>query len=199
MAGKLIYLYGVHGVGKTTLADVISHIERIPYYQTDAIEVEDATSYSPVERQLLFSLNFLKEIVKIASNVETALVDFGPYQMIPYIEWWVGKENKEKAEELKEFLLESYERIKKIAEWDTQEAHVFILAKEDELEKLIERIKRRDRKNVKEEIDLEYISYVNRRFHELADELNAYKIYTNEDFGKVYSELRKVIEEIIEK
>ena len=198
--GKIIFLYGVHGSGKTLLGEIFSEDEGLEYVKADAIEMQqDVTRLSPLERQLMFKSLAEASYVKafsLASKGYNVIVDFGPFQIIPYVRWWVKDE--EKASEIETNIKSTYRLFRKLYR-DVRVLHVFLVVnRENGYDIIVSRILKRNRPNVSEEADVEYIKFIDNSLKEVSRRLReegeeVYEIEATDKYIDKYKKLEEIL------
>ena len=168
-------IYGVHGAGKSYIARPVAEDLGLAYIRADAMDVvgPGVTDLSPFARESVFvfaSLAGYVHALDLARRGTAAIMDFGPYQSIPYIRWWVKEQAQQ--ERLIDLLVSSAERLEEEYA-DVGRTHIFFVIGEDGVEKILQRISARNRpENVKaEEMDRAFVEYVDRGLKEVAEAL----------------------------
>ena len=156
MDGKAtIAFIGVHGVGKTRTAEILS---KMGYAYQPLEVIEEAYGLNPLERQLLFFLSFTKEYLKALRRYKTRVVfDSHPLIVIPYTEYWLRRAEYswDEITKLTRIMLETVLLLPKI--------DLLVYIKPRKYDTVVKRLHLRRRFNVEEEADPEYIEYIDRR------------------------------------
>ncbi len=161
---KTVAIVGVHGVGKTATAAVLEGLG-YRYIRVEAIEV--AQALSPVYRQILFFSKYVADFIKAISvpSNKPIVFDSHPLVVIPYTEYWLSKAGigEQEINEVVNSFIEIVKRLPKVS--------LLVALKPESVTTVVERIKLRSRFNAHEELNEEYIRYVNEGILRLTDEI----------------------------
>jgi len=156
-----IAFIGVHGVGKTRTAEVLS---RMGYVYQPLEVIDEAYGLNPLERQLLFFLSFTGEYLKALKRYKTRVVfDSHPLIVIPYTEYWLRKA-KYSWDEITRLIRIMLETILVLPKID-----LLVYIKPRKYDTVVKRLYLRRRFNVEEEANPEYIEYIDRRVNFYVD------------------------------
>ncbi len=150
-----IAFIGVHGIGKTTTAKMLENygFRMVPLEAIHLIEGLD-----PISRQLLYFTTYVSDFLKASSSIiEDLAFDSHPLLVLPYTEYWLSKAGVAK-EDLSR-TLDSFLRVLLIL----PKVDVLFYLRMTSVEKVIERLKMRGRRNLSEEADREYLKFIDER------------------------------------
>ncbi len=150
-----VAIIGVHGIGKTATAAVMEGMG-YRYVRIEAIEV--AQPLYPTHRQIVFFSKYVSDFITHTPSPKKPVVfDSHPLVVLPYTEWWLKQAGEEP--EVIEELLTSFEtivsRLPKVT--------LLVYLKPERIETVVERIKMRSRFNSREELNEDYIRFIDLR------------------------------------
>lgn len=158
-----VAIVGVHGVGKSYTAQQLEDLYGFRYVRLEAIC--EAQGLHPTQRQVLFFSKFVSEYVektaKHSNSKRPIVFDSHPLLVLPYTEWWLSKAGKS-PHEIEE-LVQAFKHIVR----NLPKLTMLVYLKPATIDTVIERIKSRSRFNFHEELDEEYVTYIDARTEEL--------------------------------
>ncbi len=159
----LILMYGVHGSGKSLASRLVAEDYGLNLIKADAIEsTPEVTEMDSISREFHFiatSIAWLPIALHLSTKT-TTIMDFGPLNTLPYIDYWAGGNKK-----LKAWLEDGYWALAK----GKDVVHVFFLP--ESLEAVRQRLLKRGRHNAEEEAMIQYISFINNGLEKLSKRL----------------------------
>jgi len=158
-----VAIVGVHGVGKSYTAQQLEDVYGFRYARLEAIF--EARGLKPTERQVLFFSKFvsgyLEETAKCFGCGRPLVFDSHPLLVLPYTEWWLGRAGRPPEEV--EALVQAFKQVVR----NLPKLTMLVYLKPATIETVLERIKSRSRFNFREELDEEYVTYIDARTEEL--------------------------------
>ncbi len=158
-----VAIVGVHGVGKSYTAQQLEDVYGFRYARMEAIF--EARSLKPVERQVLFFSKFvskyLEEMVKSAGCGRPLVFDSHPLLVLPYTEWWLSRAGMPPED------IDALTRAFKLVIKSLPKLTMLVYLRPESVETVIERIRGRSRFNFHEELDEDYVTYIDVRTGEL--------------------------------
>ncbi len=158
-----IAFIGVHGIGKTTTARSLNK-HGFRYKPVEAIHV--AYGLKPIERQTLFFVKYVYDFLSMLSRAEGKNVVFDSHPLItlPYTEYWlsrsgVGASNIKKT-------ISSFTSILGLL----PSIDMIVYLKMNRIDVVVERILSRKRFSASEEIDPDYIRFIDERLGDYMSE-----------------------------
>ena len=150
-----IAFIGVHGIGKTTTAKALENygFRMVPLEAIHLIEGLD-----PISRQVLYFTTYVSDFLKASSSlVDDIAFDSHPLLVLPYTEYWLSKAGVA-VEDLRR-TLDSFLRVLLIL----PKVDVLFYLRMTSLDKVVERLRMRSRRNLSEEADREYLEFIDNR------------------------------------
>lgn len=158
-----VAIVGVHGVGKSYTAQQLEDLYGFRYVRLEAIC--EAQGLHPTQRQVLFFSKFVSEYVektaKHSNSRRPIVFDSHPLLVLPYTEWWLSKAGKP-PHEIEE-LVQAFKHILR----SLPKLTMLVYLKPETIDTVMERIKSRSRFNFHEELNKEYVTYIDARTEEL--------------------------------
>ncbi len=173
--GLSISFVGVHGIGKTTTAKYFSR----KGFKLRAVEaIHLAYGLEPVQRQTLFFTKYVSDFLlalnKIGNNM--LVFDSHPLVVLPYTEYWLRKSGLDKKR-IEEVVLSFSKIIELLPKVD-----LLVFLKTTSFDTVVERILSRDRFSSIEEIDRDYIRFIDER---IGHYLRIYKDVLAKDYLEI--------------
>ncbi len=162
-----VAIVGVHGVGKSYTAQQLEDRYGFRYVRLEAIS--EAQGLHPTHRQVLFFTKFvstyIEALTRCSSSSRPVVFDSHPILVIPYTRWWLRRGGCGEAEisELIKSLKNIVIRLPKLS--------MLVYLRPQRVETVINRIKMRSRFNFREELDVEYIKFIDEGMNEIVSEL----------------------------
>lgn len=160
-------LHGVHGGGKTFISKPVAEDLGVEFVEVDAVNrFEDIPGLDPFFRQKLYAHNALAGYAYVLGQPsKNFFLDFGPRQVLPYTEWFLGRNNQEIVEYINHSIKRLEEKTKTII------VNIFfVIDKNPDI--VLQRIARRQRENLlHEERNREYLLFIDTRMKEIAKRL----------------------------
>ncbi len=181
---------GVHGSGKTTTAKRAVK-DGFRMQSVEAIDI--AFGLPPVERQTLFFTTYVNSfLAALNTSDDVKLVfDSHPLVVLPYTEYWLRKGGFTPAKI--EQVLDAFVKIIELL----PPVDLMVYLEADDLDIIVERVKRRARFSVSEEARADYIEFVDQRLGEYLRSIGArlarsiIRIRASEEVDKRYSRVRE--------
>jgi len=188
----IIALVGVHGVGKTTTAIKLREYG----FKLEPLEaIHLVGGLDPVQRQTLFFTTYVSCFLKaVGRGGERIVFDSHPVLVLPYTEYWLGRAGLS-ADEIKR-VLDSFQRVLSIL----PPIDLLVYMKPSKMSIIVERLLSRARPNAREEADLNYLTFIDKR---LRYYLNAYssllakRIIVVDGSLEVDKRVQRVLEEAV--
>ena len=151
----IVALLGVHGVGKSHTAKILSKRG----FKHRTIEVIDLVSgFSPLNRQLFFFASYVQEYLSIWKEYkdtgEHIVIDTHPLIVLPYTIYWL-RYGGVGEHEITDIVSAMFTLIMKLPKPD-----VLVLIHPNNIETVLETISERNRTNVSEELNKEYVTFI---------------------------------------
>lgn len=181
---------GVHGSGKTTTA---RRAVRDGFRMQSVEAIDIAFGLPPVERQTLFFTTYVNSfLAALNTSDDVKLVfDSHPLVVLPYTEYWLRKGGftPSKIEQV----LDAFAKIIELL----PPVDLMVYLEADDLDIVVERIKRRARFSVSEEARVDYIEFIDQRLSEYLGSMGGrlarsiIRIRASEEVEKRYSKVRE--------
>ena len=159
-----ISFVGAHGSGKTTTA---RRAVKDGFRMQSVEAIDLAFGLPPVERQTLFFTAYVNSFLSALNTTEPGVLVFDshPLVVLPYTEYWLsrGGLDRDRVDQV----LEAFGSI--IALLPPVDLMVYLEA--DDIDVLVERVKRRARFSVAEEARADYIEFVDRKLRDYLQRL----------------------------
>lgn len=157
-----IGLIGVHGVGKTTTAKLLSKMLNTKHCEIEVIS--KAYGMSPVPRQVMFFTEYTSKYVDIITRESSVIVDSHPLIVVPYTDYWVGKRGNDPktASVLRDSMINMLTLLPKL--------DILVEIRPASSSTVISRVKTRRRFNLAEEANTEYIEFILERMKKYVEE-----------------------------
>ena len=171
MTGVVFSIHGVHGAGKTFISKPVAEDLGIEFVQVDSADrFKDIGRLNFLMRERVYAYDSLSGYAYALGKAEhgsSVFVDFGPRQIIPYVEWFMG--GSEGAKKLINYVEASLEALE--ASTTAKVVNVFFVVEKD-YDVVLERIKRRARLHLlREELDRRYLEFIDAKMKEMMDSL----------------------------
>ena len=181
---------GVHGSGKTTTAKRAVK-DGFRMQSVEAIDI--AFGLPPVERQTLFFTTYVNSFLAALNTSDDAklVFDSHPLVVLPYTEYWLRKGGFTPAKI--EQVLDAFVKIIELL----PPVDLMVYLEADDLNIVVERVKRRARFSVSEEARVDYIEFIDQRLSEYLRSIggrlarNIIRIRASEEVEKRYSRVRE--------
>lgn len=204
MMGAVVFLYGVHGSGKSLLGKMFSDDENIRYFNVNDIERQiEIFKLHPLDRQLIFTYSLLKNTIvafRFASEGHITMVDYGFAQIEAYTKWWIKK--KSELSIVKSIIDQNYKRLIELYP-NIKIVHIFLLvSSQDGYQKIIERLKNRRKPGLEEEINIDYIKFIDKNLKKISRDLRSrgervHIIPAEKSYKEKYEMIRNAISDLI--
>ena len=147
-----IALIGVHGIGKSTTARILSSSLDIPHIEIEAIS--KAHGLQPELRQALFFAEYLSKYIQAVGRNGAVVIDSHPLIVIPYNNYWLGKVagKQDLANTFSKAMIDILTNLPKI--------DLLVEIRPLIIDTVLDRIKTRGRFNLSEEENREYVTFI---------------------------------------